>query len=99
MFDVRYWTREETEDQNIYSRVFNSNNKRLPDGNAATIYENKINKKCVCVVTIDSKFNYNNIIKNTKAFNSIHLAITYADIKLSETFTVNKPLNFSVLIN
>lgn len=98
MFDVGYWIKEETEDQNVYARVFNSKDKRLPDGNAATIYENKINKRCVCVVTIDSEFNYNKIIKNTKAFNNVQLAITYADIKLSETFTLKKPLNFSVLI-
>ena len=98
MFDVGYWVKEETEDQNVYARVFNSKDKRLPEGNAATIYENKINKRCVCVVTTDTEFNYNKIIKNTKAFNNVQLAITYADIKLSETFTLKKPLNFSVLI-
>ena len=98
MFDVGYWVKEETEDQNVYARVFNSKDKRLPEGNAATIYENKINKRCVCVVTTDTEFNYNKIIKNTKAFNNVQLAITYADIKLSETFALKKPLNFSVLI-
>ena len=98
MFDIGYWVKNKTEEQNIYSRIFNTKDKRLPTGNAATIYENKSNKRCVCVVTIDSNFNYSQIIKSTKAFDNVQLAITYADINLSETFTLDKPLNFSVLI-
>ena len=98
MFDIGYWVKNKTEEQNIYSRIFNTKNKRLPTGNGATIYENKSNIRGVCVVTIDSNFNYSQIIKSTKAFDNVQLAITYADINLSETFSLDKPLNFSVLI-
>ena len=99
MFDVLYWIKSKDDfDTTIsYSRLFNKDKDTLIHGNAATVFYNKLLNNYVCIVITKQSNDYRLIIKNTECFTNPQLALTYADVRLSEFFDIEEPLNLSII--
>ena len=97
MFDVLYWVKDNSDSATTYSRLFNKEKNTLLHGNAATVFYNKLLNNYVCIVTTKQSTDYRLIIKNTECFTNPHQALTYADVRLSEFFNIEEPLNLSII--